>query len=66
MPDISMCSNENCPSKKKCYRFCAVPTPFRQSYAFYEPDESGRCDSFIELTEVRREQIRRAKKIKNS
>ncbi len=25
MPDITMCSGENCPLKEKCYRYKATP-----------------------------------------
>ena len=32
MPDISMCSNKDCPSRSVCYRAVAKPSPHRQSY----------------------------------
>ena len=38
MPDISMCKNTTCPLRKECYRFTAIPTPYRQSYAFFKPE----------------------------
>ena len=38
MPDISMCKNTTCPLRKDCYRFTAIPTPYRQSYSFYKPE----------------------------
>jgi len=31
MPDITMCKNDQCPLKDKCYRFTAKPS-MRQSY----------------------------------
>lgn len=49
MPDISMCSNKNCPLKDKCYRFTAKPNE-RQAYSdfpggedceYYWPDYSA-------------------------
>ena len=33
MPDISMCNNRTCPSRHLCYRYMAIPNPYRQSYA---------------------------------
>ena len=36
MPDISMCSSEQCPIKNKCYRYMAEPNEHWQSYSnFY-------------------------------
>lgn len=32
MPDISMCDGGSCPLRKRCYRFTAKPSEFRQSY----------------------------------
>jgi len=32
MPDISMCSGQDCPLKETCYRFTAKPNELRQSY----------------------------------
>jgi len=40
MPDISMCRSERCPIKKKCYRYTATPSDFRQSYSNFSPDAS--------------------------
>ncbi len=44
MPDISMCKNEECPLKMKCYRHQAIPFKF-QIYTSYK-FEDGKCDSF--------------------
>jgi hypothetical protein len=33
MADISMCSDDKCPSAKLCYRHEAKANPLRQSYA---------------------------------
>lgn len=47
MPDISMCGNKNCPSRKSCYRFTAKPNPYKQTYAFLEVKEGEKqCDSY--------------------
>lgn len=44
-PDIAMCSNEECDRKDTCYRFTAVPNPYRQSYAMFNHED---CDNYIE------------------
>ena len=43
MPDITMCTNRNCPIRRSCYRYVAIPTPKWQSYAAFAPykDEAG-------------------------
>jgi len=46
MPDISMCANRTCPKAKDCYRFRAIPNPYRQAYSSFAPDESGHCGYF--------------------
>jgi hypothetical protein len=47
MPDISMCDNALCPSKDYCYRFTAIPTPNRQSYVSFSPeDDEVNCSHF--------------------
>lgn len=45
-PDISMCANENCGLKKKCYRFTAEPCEWMQSYSDFEQDDKGFCEYF--------------------
>lgn len=35
MPDISMCVNNKCPLRDRCYRFTAKPNPHRQSYSSF-------------------------------
>lgn len=46
MPDISMCGDDECPSRMQCWRFMATPS-FRQSFTCYDrsPDDE-RCGSF--------------------
>ena len=50
MPDISMCRNDGCPLRKSCYRFTAIPSPFRQAYTHFEYKEINNhlmCDGFM-------------------
>lgn len=49
MPDITMCINDQCPLKNKCYRATAAPGP-RQSFARFLPEvENGEvvCENFM-------------------
>lgn len=48
MPDISMCSNNECSRKEVCYRFTAIPNEFRQAYADFKEIESNKgCEYFM-------------------
>ncbi|MDQ4121683.1 MAG: hypothetical protein M3209_09585 [Acidobacteriota bacterium] len=49
MPDIAMCSRDDCPMKRNCYRYRAVPTPNWQTYAFFEPESENECDGFMQI-----------------
>jgi hypothetical protein len=44
MPDISMCSNADCPSRTICWRFMAKPDAF-QRYGVFKTD-GDKCGSF--------------------
>jgi hypothetical protein len=55
MPDISKCENEECPLKEKCYRFTATPSPVLQAYAYFKPDEDGKCEYFWDNKEYKDE-----------
>lgn len=46
MPDISMCSNKECPLREGCYRFLATPSEYWQSYCRFEPNKSGECTMY--------------------
>jgi hypothetical protein len=49
MPDIAMCSNTQCPSHLKCYRFMANPS-VHQSYMAFKPEPGKKkCDDFMQL-----------------
>ena len=43
MPDITMCKDDMCPSRKNCYRFMAEPNPYRQSYFAVSPLPQQTC-----------------------
>ena len=46
MPDITMCSSENCPYREECYRTKANQSPL-QSWSNFEytcNEDSGFCD----------------------
>lgn len=47
MPDISMCQDNACPSRLRCYRYNATPTPGRQTYgSFDRKPEAERCSFY--------------------
>ena len=46
MPDITMCNGEDCPLKKKCYRYMALPEKL-QPYFCESPIEGDKCSSFM-------------------
>lgn len=37
MPDITMCSNDNCIKKQECYRYTCNPNQYWQAYSTFEP-----------------------------
>lgn len=49
MPDLTMCSNAECPLRGACYRFRAVPNPRHQSYSLFQPNDHNACDYFEEI-----------------
>jgi hypothetical protein len=49
MPDISMCKNESCSIKEKCYRFMATPDPMWQSYSIFRQNSDQTCDFFLTI-----------------
>lgn len=57
MPDITMCSDSECPSRESCYRFTAKANEYRQAYADFKHDADGKCSFFIEAKA--KSQIRR-------
>lgn len=52
MPDITICTNNECGLQDYCWRFCCPPQKFHQSYQRFEfeTDDEGemtKCDYFI-------------------
>ena len=57
MPDISMCSGQNCPLKETCYRYKATPSKFRQSYFMNPPfKEDGTCEHHMKIWDKHKEE----------
>lgn len=49
MADITMCKDDKCPMKEKCYRFNAKP--FRlQPYFALSPRNGLSCDYFLDMS----------------
>ena len=48
MPDITLCSGQDCPLKETCYRYKATPSKYRQSYFTEAPydKEKEECDHY--------------------
>lgn len=50
MPDISMCGDDECPARSKCYRHKASGTrpsePWQTYMDFQRPPEDERCREF--------------------
>ena len=47
MPDISMCRDKHCPIREGCYRYTAIPSEYRQSYAdFAYNKELKKCEYY--------------------
>ena len=51
MPDITMCLNTECPLRKECYRYMAIPSAYKQSYADFKAliRHDGTCDYFVPI-----------------
>lgn len=49
MPDITMCNDEECPQKERCYRFIAEANPYRQSFFVESPKKMDGCDYLWEI-----------------
>lgn len=49
MADITICTNESCPQKDNCFRYCAMPLLENQYYDCFHYDYKKKvCDFFIE------------------
>ena len=51
MVDYAKCLNVSCPLKFDCYRYMA-PASTYQSYSSFKPDEDGKCEYFIQLSNL--------------
>ena len=49
MPDMTMCLNEDCKMKRKCYRHEAKPASPQQPYARFVPEDDGECEHFLKM-----------------
>lgn len=42
-----MCSDKDCPSRERCYRFTATPSEYLQAYGqFGREKDADKCSSF--------------------
>ena len=46
MPDITLCKDDKCHLKNKCYLFMAIPNQQNQSYFLQTPRKDYECDYF--------------------
>jgi len=65
MPDITMCKDDTCPLRWKCYRYMAIPSG-RQSYFTESPREVARCEYFDGSVKTRKDVFSYAEFRKNS
>lgn len=56
-PDIEMCSDSDCPSRVKCYRFAAKPSENQSYMDFDRRTWDDRCESYVES--ISKSQVRR-------
>ena len=62
MPDITMCTNEDCPLSCSCWRFNCPPSQYAQSYHKFEPhidDVSGevKCIMYLETPDSEKSDV---------
>lgn len=62
MPDISMCQNESCASRKRCYRYMAIPHENWQTFGSFAPQPGDtKCEYFASIwptSRIRKEEDR--------
>jgi len=46
MSDITMCQNEDCPSKEKCFRYTAKALKYQSYAVFAVPEGEKKCEFF--------------------
>lgn len=50
MPDIAMCTGDDCPVKENCWRFLAPPDRYQSQFAAPPHTEEG-CEYFWDINE---------------
>lgn len=59
MADITMCGNDKCPIKNKCYRYTAPKDPYRQSWQVYVYDKKTKsCEGFKANRKTKSKKVR--------
>lgn len=59
MVDVTLCVNNHCPLRDKCYRYRAIPDKYWQSYSKFEPHtntgwkDGFECDYFWQIDWVK-------------
>jgi len=48
MADMTLCTNEKCTKRRKCYRATA-PWGYVQSIARFEQSKDGQCEFYIDV-----------------
>ena len=53
MPDITKCTNSDCPLSDTCWRFTCIPSQYIQSYSMFEPKidevlDELECDMYLD------------------
>ena len=56
MPDITMCTGDDCPMKNTCYRYLATPSEYWQSYFACVPYANSECEHYWECEEEKRDE----------
>lgn len=69
MPDITMCSGNECSKHRTCYRYTASPNVYRQSYFLIAPvDSAGNCMHYTKdnrtKNEIKKDQERYLEDVK--
>lgn len=52
MPDLTICTNAECPKASRCYRHNAPSSGPAQSRALLKPEADGSCNFFLPLRMV--------------
>jgi hypothetical protein len=52
MPDITLCSNKECPMAETCFRATAKPNPYWQNYTRFENTDDDECQYYWPNSEL--------------